>query len=62
MMYQAIRVAGTHDAYGASIIYRAMEDMGIQLHPPKATGGETYKDGDLWQKSAAACQARVLSH
>ena len=55
-------MAGTDDAYGASIIYRAMEDMGIQLHPPKATGGETYKDGDLWQKSAAACQARVLSH
>ena len=38
-----IRAAGADSAYGASMIYRAMEDMGIQLHTPKPTGGATYK-------------------
>ena len=61
-MYQAIRVAGTHDAYGASIIYRAMEDMGIQLHPPKATGIYALQGDSTFMDLAAACQARVLSH
>lgn len=39
-----IQTAGADSAYGSSMIYRAMEDMGIQLHtPPNATGGVTYK-------------------
>jgi hypothetical protein len=38
-----IQVAGADGAYSASMVYRAMEDMGIQLHTPKATGGTTYK-------------------
>jgi|GEM_PF-1514008 len=38
-----IQTAGADGAYGTSMIYRAMEDMGIQLHTPKRTGGATYK-------------------
>ena len=38
-----IQTAGADAAYGTSMIYRAMEDMGIQLHTPGATGGVTYK-------------------
>ena len=39
-----IETAGADSAYGTSMIYRAMEDMGIQLHtPPNSTGGATYK-------------------
>jgi IS5 family transposase len=38
-----IREAGADSAYGTSMIYRAMEDMGIRLHTPGATGGATYK-------------------
>jgi len=38
-----IQTAGADAAYGTSMIYRAMEDMGIQLHTPKGTGGVTYK-------------------
>ena len=37
------QTAGADGAYGTSLIYRAMEDMGIRLHTPKATGGVTYK-------------------
>ena len=35
-----IKTAGADSAYGTSLIYRAMEDMGISLHTPGATGGE----------------------
>lgn len=38
-----IQTAGADGAYGTSLIYQRMEDMGIQLHTPKATGGVTYK-------------------
>ena len=38
-----IREAGADSAYGTSLIYRAMEGMGIRLHTPGATGGATYK-------------------
>lgn len=38
-----IRDAGADSAYGTSMIYRAMEDMGIRLHTPGTTGGATYK-------------------
>lgn len=38
-----IREAGADSAYDTSLIYRAMEDMGIRLHTPGATGGATYK-------------------
>lgn len=38
-----IQTAGADGAYGTSMIYRAMEDMGIQLYTPKATGGVAYK-------------------
>jgi len=34
-----IQTAGADGAYGTSMI----EDMGIRLHPPKATGGGTCK-------------------
>lgn len=38
-----VETVGADGAYGTSMIYRAMEDMGIQLHTPKATGGASYK-------------------
>ena len=38
-----IQTVGADGAYGTSLIYQTMEDMGIQLHTPKATGGVTYK-------------------
>lgn len=38
-----IQIAGADGAYGTSMIYRAMEDMGIQLHTPNTTGGAIYK-------------------
>ena len=38
-----IETAGADSAYGTSLIYRAMEDMGIHLHTPGATGGVNYK-------------------
>jgi len=38
-----IQTAGADSAYGTSMIYRAMEDMGIRLHTPGATGVATYK-------------------
>jgi hypothetical protein len=38
-----IQTCGADSAYGTSMIYRAMEDMGIQLHTPGGTGGVTYK-------------------
>lgn len=38
-----IQTAGADSAYGTSMIYQAMEDMGIQLHTPATTGGVTYK-------------------
>jgi hypothetical protein len=38
-----IQAAGADSAYGTSLIYRAMEDMGIQLHTPGGTGGATNK-------------------
>ena len=39
-----IQTASANSAYITSMIYRAMEDMGIQMHtPPNATGGVTYK-------------------
>ena len=38
-----IQTAGADAAYGTSMIYRAMEDMGIRLHTPKGTGGATCK-------------------
>jgi len=38
-----IQTAGADSAYGTSMIYRAMEDMGIHLHTPNTTGGATYK-------------------
>ena len=38
-----IQTAGADSAYGTSMIYRAMEDMGIRLHTPGTTGGATYK-------------------
>jgi len=38
-----IKTAGADGAYGTSMIYRAMEDMGIQLHTPNTTGGAIYK-------------------
>ncbi len=38
-----IREAGADSAYGTSLIYRAMEDIGIRLHTPGATGGVNYK-------------------
>jgi len=38
-----IETTGADSAYGTSLIYRAMEDMGIHLHTPGATGGVNYK-------------------
>lgn len=38
-----IQAVGADSAYGTSLIYQVMEDMGIQLHTPGATGGATYK-------------------
>lgn len=38
-----IQTAGADAAYGTSLIYRTLEDMGIRLHTPKTTGGATYK-------------------
>ncbi len=38
-----IQIAGADSAYGISMIYRAMEDMGVRLHTPGETGGATYK-------------------
>lgn len=38
-----IEMAGADGSYGTSLIYQTMEEMGIQLHTPKATGGATYK-------------------
>ena len=39
-----IQIAGADSSYGTSLIYRAMEDMGIVLHTPESsTGGVTYK-------------------
>lgn len=38
-----IRTAGADGAYGTSMIYQAMEDMGIHLHTPGTTGRATYK-------------------
>ena len=38
-----IRETGADAVYGTSMIYRAMEDMGIRLHTPGTTGGATYK-------------------
>ncbi len=38
-----IKTAGADSAYGTSLIYQAMEDMGIHLHTPGATGGVNYK-------------------
>lgn len=38
-----IQTSGADSAYGTSMIYRAMEDMGIQLHTPGSIGGATYK-------------------
>nr|WP_243112505.1 transposase [Caproiciproducens sp. NJN-50] len=38
-----IQAAGADSAYGTSMIYRAMDDMGIWLYTPAATGGATYK-------------------
>lgn len=39
----SIEMAGADGSYGTSLIYQRMEEMGIQLHTPKATGGATYK-------------------
>lgn len=36
-------MAGADGAYGTSMIYRAMADMGIQLHTPKSESRATYK-------------------
>ena len=38
-----IKAAGADSAYGTSLIYRAMEDMGIHLHTPGTIGGVNYK-------------------
>lgn len=38
-----IKTAGADSAYGTSLIYQAMEDMGINLHTPGVTGGVNYK-------------------
>lgn len=38
-----IKAAGADSAYGTSLICRAMEDMGIRLYTPGATGGVSYK-------------------
>ena len=54
-----IQTAGADGAYGTSMIYRAMEEMGIQLHTPKATGGATYKvefrRGDFRYDTESGC-------
>ncbi len=38
-----IKTACADGAYGTSLIYQAMSDMGIRLHTPKVTGGVNYK-------------------
>lgn len=38
-----IKAAGADSAYGTSLICQAMEDMGIRLYTPGATGGVSYK-------------------
>ena len=38
-----IQIAGADSSYGTSMIYHALEEMGIMLHTPGATGGVTYK-------------------
>lgn len=38
-----IKAAGADSAYGASLICRTLEEMGIRLYTPVATGGATYK-------------------
>lgn len=38
-----IKAAGADSAYGTSLICRSLEDMGIRLHTPGATGGASYK-------------------
>ena len=38
-----IKAAGADSAYGASLICQTLDEMGIRLYTPKATGGVTYK-------------------
>ena len=38
-----IQLAGADGAYGTSMIYQAMEDMGIQLHAPESAARANYK-------------------
>lgn len=38
-----IEEAGADSAYGTSLIYKVMEEMGIRLHTPGPTGGATCK-------------------
>lgn len=38
-----IKKTGADSAYGSSLICRTLEDMGIELYTPKATGGVNYK-------------------
>lgn len=38
-----IKAACADSAYGTSLIYRTVSDMGIRLYTPEATGGTTYK-------------------
>ena len=38
-----IQLAGADGAYGTSMVYQAMEDMGIQLHTPMGSRSKTYK-------------------
>lgn len=39
----AIETACADSAYGTSLIYQTMTDMGIRLHTPKMSGGVNYK-------------------
>ena len=38
-----IQDTGADTSYGTSLIYHEMKRMGIRLHTPKSTDGETYK-------------------
>lgn len=38
-----VRIAGADSAYGATLIFKTLEDMDIQLYTPGTTGGTTYQ-------------------
>lgn len=40
---QPIQTADADSAYGTTLIFKALKDMGIQLYTPGTSGGTTYQ-------------------